>query len=109
MWCRRCAETATLCTIFAKTAMDGDKATTVQVHGEMGLRANMEDVEPIQLNERFEFRWFGVESARNAAQLQQRFHGVRDLPAVLGHEDPRSLLDGLGLGAEEARGPHQPL
>lgn len=49
-----------------------DEAITVKVYGEMGLRANMEKVEPIQLNERFEFRWFGVEAARNAAQMQQQ-------------------------------------
>ena len=49
-----------------------DEPETVRVYGEMGTRANMEVVEPIQLNKRFEFRWFGVESARNAAQMQQQ-------------------------------------
>jgi hypothetical protein len=53
-----------------------DEATTIRVYGEMGLRANVEMVEPIQLNKRFEFRWFGVEAARNAAQIQQQISTI---------------------------------
>lgn len=49
-----------------------DKAITVKQFGEMGLRANMADIPPIQMNHRYEFRWFGVEAARNAQQIQQQ-------------------------------------
>lgn len=49
-----------------------DKPLTVRQYGEVGVRAVMQDVEPIQMNRRFEFRWFGVEAARNAAQVQQQ-------------------------------------
>ena len=48
-----------------------DKEVTVRVYGPVGEEINMEMVEPIQLNERFEFRWYGVESTRNANQVQQ--------------------------------------
>ena len=60
-----------------------DQTLTVRVYGEMGLRANMEEVEPLQLNKRFEFRWYGVESARNAAHMQQQIawvNVVKELP-----------------------------
>ncbi len=49
-----------------------DDVVTIRTYGEFGLEANMEEVEPIQLNSRFEFRWYGLESARNAAQMQQQ-------------------------------------
>lgn len=49
-----------------------DKAITIKQYGEMGLKANMEQIPPIQMNHRFEYRWYGVESARNAQQIQQQ-------------------------------------
>ena len=49
-----------------------DKELTVRTYGPMGENANMEEVEPLQLNKRFEFRWFGVESARIASQMQSQ-------------------------------------
>jgi hypothetical protein len=59
-----------------------EDAITVKVYGEMGLRATMEDVEPIQLNKKFEFVWLGVEQARNAAQLQQQIAGMNVLKGI---------------------------
>jgi hypothetical protein len=44
----------------------------VRAFGEMGLRATMTPVEPIQIGTRYAFRWFGVEAARNAQQIQQQ-------------------------------------
>lgn len=44
--------------------------------GEMGMQAAMEDIEPIQMDRRFEFRWFGVEAARNAQQIQMQMAGL---------------------------------
>jgi hypothetical protein len=49
-----------------------DEAITIKKFGEMGLRANMERIEPIQIGDRYDFRWYGVEAARNAARLQQQ-------------------------------------
>ncbi len=49
-----------------------DRAITIKQYGEMGLRANMQEIPPIQMNNRYEYRWFGVEAARNAQQIQQQ-------------------------------------
>ena len=49
-----------------------DRAITIKQYGELGLKANMEDIPLIQMNRRYEYRWFGVESARNAQQIQQQ-------------------------------------
>lgn len=63
-----------------------DDALTIRMYGEMGQKAVMQDVEPIQMNRRFEFRWFGVENARNAAQIQQQIgilNVVKEIPPQL--------------------------
>lgn len=60
-----------------------DDKTTIRVYGEMGQEAIEEEVEPLELTETYEFRWFGVESARNAAQMQQQIawvNVVKELP-----------------------------
>jgi hypothetical protein len=44
----------------------------IRSYGEMGLRAQMEEIGPIQMNHQYQFKWFGVEAARNAAQIQQQ-------------------------------------
>ncbi len=49
-----------------------DDDLLVRSFGEMGLKATMESVPPIQLGKRITLRWFGVEAARNAAQVQQQ-------------------------------------
>lgn len=49
-----------------------NRSITIKQYGEMGLRANMEEIPPIQMNHRYEYRWFGVEAARNAQQIQQQ-------------------------------------
>lgn len=70
-----------------------DEDITVRVYGEMGLRANMERVEPIQLGKRFEFRWYGVEAARNAAQQQQQIAGLNVIKAMPKEAYPDYDLD----------------
>lgn len=60
-----------------------DKPLTVKQFGQMGLRANMQDIPPIQASRRYEFRWYGVEAARNAQALQQQIAAmnvVRGIP-----------------------------
>ena len=49
-----------------------DKDISVKQYGEMGYRANMQTIPPIQWDARFEFKWLGVEAARNAQQVQQQ-------------------------------------
>jgi hypothetical protein len=59
-----------------------DKAITVKQFGEMGVRVNMEEIKPIQMDKRFEFRWYGVESARNAQQVQQQIAAINVVRGV---------------------------
>ena len=47
-----------------------ERPITIRMYGEMGLRAAMEEIEPIQIGTNYEFRWLGVEQARNMQQLQ---------------------------------------
>lgn len=55
---------------------------TVRQYGPMGVRANMENIPPIQMNTRYEFRWFGVEAARNAQQTQQQIAALNVLRGI---------------------------
>ena len=85
-----------------------DEATTVKVFGEMGLRANMEVVEPIQVGERFEFRWLGVEAARNAAQMQQQtsvLNVFKQIPPNMYAEYDLNLAPAMAQMVENAWGP----
>ena len=60
-----------------------DDDITIRQFGEMGMKANMEQIPPIQWNNRYEYRWFGVEQARNAQQIQQQIataNVIRGIP-----------------------------
>lgn len=60
-----------------------DKDLTVRSFGELGLRANMEEIPPIQFDRRFSFTWIGVESSRSAQMIQQQISAinvVRQIP-----------------------------
>jgi hypothetical protein len=68
-----------------------DKELTIRAYGDFGLNVNMEEVPPIQMAHRYEFRWYGVEQARNQAQLQQQIstmNVIRGIPPqqMPGHE-----------------------
>jgi hypothetical protein len=69
-----------------------DDAITVQVYGELGLQVLNEEVPPLQLGNRYEYRWFGVESARNAAQMQQQISGLNVFKEI-----PPNLYQGYKL------------
>ena len=58
------------------------KEVTVHQYGQMGVRANMQKIPPIQSDRRFEFKWYGVEAARNAQQLQMRIAGMNVLNGI---------------------------
>ena len=49
-----------------------DDDVTVRAYGELGIEAKMERIRPRQIGARYTFTWFGVEQARNAAQMQQQ-------------------------------------
>jgi hypothetical protein len=59
-----------------------DTDITLRAFGEMGIRAEMEKIEPVQMDRRFEFRWFGVEAVRNAQQLQMQMAGMNMINGI---------------------------
>ena len=59
-----------------------DEEITVKQYGQMGVRAAMQVVPPLQNERRFEFRWFGVESARNAQQMQMQTAAINTVKGV---------------------------
>jgi hypothetical protein len=59
-----------------------DRDLVIKKYGPMGLQAEMQTIEPLQMNERFEFRWLGVEAARNAQQIQQQIAGMNILRGI---------------------------
>lgn len=85
-----------------------DEATTVRAYGQMGQRVKMEVIEPIQDNNRYMFRWFGVEQARSAQRIQQQIAAINVIRGI-----PPQLMPGRRLDmvpfveslAENAFGP----
>lgn len=59
-----------------------DRPLTVRQYGQMGLKVQMEEVKPLQVDRRFEFRWFGVEAARNAQMVQQQIATVNVVKGI---------------------------
>lgn len=85
-----------------------DDDATVQVYGEMGLEAVQQKVEPILLNTAYEYRWYGVESARNAAQMQQQIawvNVIRELPPETYPDYELDLTPVIIQGTENTFGP----
>jgi len=50
--------------------------------GELGVQIAMDRIEPVQMDRRFEFRWFGVEQARNQQQMQMQMAGLNMLKGI---------------------------
>jgi hypothetical protein len=48
----------------------------------MGLRAGMERIPPIQMDRHHQFRWFGVEQARGAQQIQQQIAAMNVIRGI---------------------------
>ena len=69
-----------------------EKEITVKEYGEMGIRANMETIPPIQFDKRYEFRWFGVEQARSAQMIQQQIAGMNVIRGI-----PPQQMDGYQI------------
>lgn len=69
-----------------------DDDLLVRSFGEMGLKVTMQEIEPIQMGKRLELRWYGVEAARNAAQIQQMIAGLNVIRGI-----PPSMYPGYRL------------
>jgi len=74
-----------------------DRELTIKKYGPLGVEANMEEIEPLQMNERVEFRWLGVEAARNAQQVQQQIATMNILRGV-----PPEFYPGYTLSLQPA-------
>jgi len=63
-----------------------DKDLRVRQYGEIGMRQEMKSIPPIRMNKVYQFRWYGVEQARNAQRMQQQIAGlnvIRGIPPQL--------------------------
>jgi hypothetical protein len=49
-----------------------DKDVMVRAYGPMGASSELQTIPPTQLDNAYYFRWFGVDQARNAQQIQQQ-------------------------------------
>lgn len=66
---------------------------TVRQFGQMGLRAKMESIPPLQMGRRYAFVWFGVEQARTAAQIQQQTAALGTVMKIPPDKYPGRKLD----------------
>jgi hypothetical protein len=71
-----------------------DKAVSVKQFGQMALRAKMIDVPILENGRRFEFRWWGVEAARNAQQMQIQVSAINVIKGM-----PPTMYEGYKLNA----------
>jgi hypothetical protein len=63
-----------------------DDYTLVNAYGDLGVKASMVRIPPIRMETGFYFKWFGVEAARTAQQIQMQISSVnviRSLPPQL--------------------------
>lgn len=85
-----------------------DKEITVRQYGALGLQAEMREVPLIQLDRRYQFRWFGVEAARTVQQIQQQIAALNVIRGVPPQLYPGYILDVAPMMvqiAENAFGP----
>lgn len=59
-----------------------DEDLTVPQFGKMGLEAKMEKLPPISMDKHYQFKWFGVEQARSAQQIQQQIAGMNVIRGI---------------------------
>lgn len=69
-----------------------DEAITVRKYGELGLQATMDQVEPIQVRQRLNFKWYGTEGFKAAQQTQQQISWLNVLKGL-----PPEVLNGRKL------------
>lgn len=82
---------------------------SIEMYGEMGLKAKMETVTPVQMEERYKFRWFGVEAARSAQMIQQQVAGMnvlRGIPPEMYKGKTLDLTPLIENLVENTYGPH---
>ena len=55
---------------------------TVREFGTLGHEMDMEEIPPIQMDRRFEVRWYGVEAMRSIQQMQQQMAGINVIRGI---------------------------
>ena len=69
-----------------------DEEVMVRTLGPLGHESAMQNIPPEQQGKRYSFRWYGVEAARNAAQMQQQIAGLNVMKGI-----PPALYPGYQL------------
>jgi len=85
-----------------------DDDIIVKAFGTMGLKAKMESVPPIQMENRYDFKWYGVEAARNAQNIQQMIAAMNVIRGIPPQLYPGRMMDLVPLIerlCEDAFGP----
>ena len=59
-----------------------DEAIMVKQYGDVGAKAAMHEIPPLQMDRRYAFRWSGVEAARNAQQIQQQIASINVIRGI---------------------------
>jgi hypothetical protein len=59
-----------------------DTDLLVRQYGETGMRMTMQEVPPVAMDKMFQFRWYGVEAARNAQAMQQQIAGINVIKGI---------------------------
>jgi hypothetical protein len=84
-------------TMFEMDQQYRDEPVLVQQFGNLGIRANMEEIPPIQFDRHYQFRWYGVEAARTAQQMQQQISAINVLRGI-----PPQMYQGYRLDISPA-------
>jgi hypothetical protein len=74
-----------------------DEPLFVQKFGEMGLRAEMEEVPPIQFDSIHSYEWFGVESSQAAQMIQMQISTMNVVATI-----PSALYQGYKINLAPA-------
>ena len=59
-----------------------DDELAVRQYGDLGVKAGMERVPPVQFHRRWQFKWSGVEAARSAQRIQQQIAGLNVIRGI---------------------------
>ena len=70
-----------------------DEDVVIPAFGDLGVQIEMQKIAPIQMDRRFEFRWYGVEAARSMQQMQMQMAGINVLMGIPKEAMPGKQID----------------
>src|SRR5215469_3587056 len=74
-----------------------DREKTVRAFGELGLKAAMVEVPPMQLGQRWAYEWWGVQASRASQQIQQQIAAVNVIAPMAQHPSVQQAGKRLNL------------